>query len=90
VSGPKFEITNDTTLGELSGMMRLLPSYEFWFRVYPGHVKSQRYEVVAHSSDLLRPDMAERGPSVWAALSRVMERAIMQHIASSSSPGDDS
>jgi hypothetical protein len=84
-----FVISPDTTLAELSGMMRLLPEYGLRVRLWPTHVKTQRYEVSAHSHTEGRPVIVKRAASIWAALALVLEDAISQHIAASSAPEDE-
>lgn len=85
-----FEIKGDTTLGELAGILQLIPLYQLRFRVYPSHVKNQRYEVMASSNDdAVLPEVVGRGPSIHAALSQALEHAVRWYVGASSPPEDE-
>ena len=84
-----FVISPDTTLAELSGMMRLLPEYALTVRLWPSHVKTQRYEVQATTHNGAGRRFTKRGPSIWSALALVLEEAIADKIADSAAPEDE-
>jgi hypothetical protein len=87
--GPKFEITADTTLAELAGIMRLLPEFELRVRINPGFIRTQRYELQVVLKEDKTGIAVRRSQSLYAAIADAMESALAHHISQSSPPGEE-